>query len=121
VYDFFQESRNRGLLQKLAAAGVQMADEAPSNGGAKPLAGLTLVLTGRFADYSRQQAEEALAERGATITGSVSRRTSAVIAGEEPGSKVERAADLGIPVLGEAELSRMLSGSIDADALRRKE
>jgi DNA ligase (NAD+) len=121
VFDFFQEPRNLAVLDKLAAAGVSMEDEAHRNAGPKPLAGLTLVLTGRLADYSRQQAEEALTQLGATVTGSVSKKTAAVIAGEEPGSKVDRARELGIPVLGDNDLKSMLAGNIDAIGLTTKE
>jgi DNA ligase (NAD+) len=98
-----------------------MEDEAHQNAGPKPLAGVTLVLTGRLADYSRQQAEVALTQLGATVTGSVSKKTSAVIAGEEPGSKVDRARELGIPVLDDNDLNSMLAGNIDAIGLSTKE
>jgi DNA ligase (NAD+) len=121
VVDFFQEPRNIEVLDKLAAAGVRMEDETWQNAGPKPLAGLILVLTGRLSDYSRQQAEEALTQLGATVTGSVSKKTSAVIAGEEPGSKADRARELGIPVLDDNDLESMLAGNIDAIGLSTKE
>jgi len=121
VFDFFQEPKNIIVLEKLAAAGVQMEDESHQYAGPKPLAGMTLVLTGRLADYSRQQAEEALTQLGATVTGSVSKKTSAVVAGEEPGSKVDRARELGIPVLDDNDLKSMLAGKIDAVELKTEE
>ncbi len=121
VCDFFREPRNLEVLGKLAAAGVRTADEVTAASGAKPLAGYTLVLTGRFADYSRQQAEEALSTLGATVSGSVSKKTSAVIAGEEPGSKVDKAHALGIPVLGDTELVQLLSGDAELSRLTGKE
>ncbi|MCC6944422.1 MAG: NAD-dependent DNA ligase LigA [Thermomicrobiales bacterium] len=113
VYDYFQEPRNLAVIDKLAAAGVSLADQQEESTGPKPLTGLTLVLTGRLADYSRPQAEEALSSLGATVSGSVSKKTSAVIAGEEPGSKVDKAQQLGIPVLGDADLAAILDGSFD--------
>ncbi|MBX3071750.1 MAG: NAD-dependent DNA ligase LigA [Thermomicrobiales bacterium] len=113
VYDYFQEPRNLAVIDKLAAAGVSLADQQEESTGPKPLTGLTLVLTGRLADYSRPQAEEALSSLGATVSGSVSKKTSAVIAGEEPGSKVDKAQQLGIPVLGDVELAAILDGSFD--------
>ncbi|MGE3797975.1 MAG: NAD-dependent DNA ligase LigA [Thermomicrobiales bacterium] len=121
VYDFFREPRNVDVLDKLAAAGVRTADESASRSGPKPLAGYTLVLTGRLADYSRQQAEEALSALGATVSGSVSRKTTAVIAGEEPGSKVDKARELGIPVLGDTDLAAMLNGSFETSRITGKE
>jgi DNA ligase (NAD+) len=118
IFDFFQEPKNLAVLDKLDAAGVSMADHLEEVAGPRPLAGLTLVLTGRLADYTRQQAEESLANLGATVAGSVSKKTSAVIAGEEPGSKVDRANQLGVPVLDENDLRSILGGTFDVDRLR---
>lgn len=121
VFDFFREPRNQAVLTRLSSAGVNMADEAERSTAPRPLAGLTLVLTGRLADYSRQQAEETLTSLGATVSGSVSRKTSAVIAGEEPGSKVDKANQLGVPVLGDADLAAMLAGTFDLSQIAGKE
>ncbi|CAN5747024.1 NAD-dependent DNA ligase LigA [soil metagenome] len=121
IYDFFQEPRNLEVLSRLGAAGVQMADASTSPAGSQPLTGATFVITGRLKGYTRQQVETALSTLGATVTGSVSKKTSAVIAGEEPGSKVARARELGVPVLGETDLQSMLAGDFDLDRLSVKE
>ncbi len=121
VYDFFQEPRNIAVIDKLAAAGMRIADEQEETSGSKPLSGLTLVLTGRLANHSRSEAEEALTARGATVSGSVSRRTSAVIAGEDPGSKIDKANELGVPVLGDADLESMLLGDFDLSRITGRE
>jgi DNA ligase (NAD+) len=112
VYDFLQTPENRAVIEKFRAAGVLLADDDADAGPADgPLAGKTVVLTGRLSGMTRTEAEQALRRSGATIAGSVSKKTSAVFAGEEPGSKAERARELGIPILGEAELREILNGA----------
>ncbi len=109
IADFFAEPRNRDLIGKLAAAGVRMADApraAPD--GPQPLAGQTFVLTGRLESMSRPQAEARLKALGAQTVGTVTKKTTAVIVGAEPGSKAERAAALKVPVLDEAGLLALL-------------
>ena len=110
IVDFFAESRNRDLIAKLAAAGVRMADErraAPT--GPQPLAGHTYVLTGRLESMSRPQAEERLKALGAQAGSTVTKKTTGVIVGAEPGSKAERAVVLKVPVLDEAGLLALLA------------
>jgi DNA ligase (NAD+) len=119
VVEFFSEEPNRDLVRRLGAAGVTVAEEAPEADGEQPLDGMTLVLTGRLERHTRQEAETALRSMGATVTGSVSKKTTAVIAGEAAGSKAEKARSLDIPVLTEDDLAAMLSGEIPA-ALREK-
>jgi DNA ligase (NAD+) len=116
VFDFFQEPRNKEVIAKLQAAGVRTADAA-ANGGANaaPLKGLTLVLTGRFAAMGRTEAEERLRRLGANVTGSVSKKTSFVIAGEDAGSKADRARDLKVSLLDEAGLLLLLEGQFPSD------
>jgi DNA ligase (NAD+) len=112
VYDFFHEERNRAIIEKLRRAGVSMRDgETDRTNGAAPLAGKTFVLTGRLASMSRPQAEERLRRAGATVASSVSKKTSYVVAGEEPGSKADRARELNIPIIDEAALLALLDGS----------
>jgi DNA ligase (NAD+) len=109
IGDFFAESRNRDLIAKLAAAGVRMADErraAPT--GPQPLAGQTYVLTGRLESMSRPQAEARLKALGAQAGSTVTKKTTGVIVGAEPGSKAERALALKVPVLDEAGLLALL-------------
>ncbi len=75
----------------------------------RPLAGLTFVLTGALRDHTREEATAALKELGAKVSGSVSSKTSFVIAGESAGSKLTRAEQLGVPILGEADLEEILA------------
>ena len=112
VYDFLHTPANQAIIEKLRAAGVRLVDDdagpGPANG---PLAGKTVVLTGRLSGMTRGEAEAALRRSGATISGSVSRKTSAVFAGEDPGSKADRARELGVPILGEGDLREILRGA----------
>jgi DNA ligase (NAD+) len=114
VFDFFQEPRNQALIAKLGAVGVRTEETGSARANGSPLVGLTLVLTGRFAALGRTEAEERLRRLGANVTGSVSKKTSYVIAGEDSGSKETRARELGVPVLGEPELLSLLDGIIPA-------
>jgi len=110
VFDFFQEPRNVKVLRKLADAGVRTADDRVEGLAERPLEGLTIVLTGKFSTMGRTEAEEALRRLGANVTGSVSKKTSLVVAGEDAGSKADKATELGIPLLGEPELTALLDG-----------
>jgi DNA ligase (NAD+) len=109
VYDFFQEPRNRVVIDKLRAAGVQMAmdghEQIDRDG---PLAGKTVVLTGRLTSMTRPEAEAALKRAGANVAGTVSKRTAIVFAGEDAGSKAERAQALGVTIMNERELLDLL-------------
>lgn len=112
IADFFAEPRNRDLIAKLAAAGVRMADEprtAPT--GPQPLTGQTFVLTGRLESMSRPQAEARLKALGAQAVSTVTKKTTAVIVGAEPGSKAERAATLKVPILTEEDLLALLGSN----------
>ena len=110
VRGFADEPRNRALVAKLADAGVNMTSLQPEvpSGGAGPLAGRTFVLTGTLASMSREEATAALEALGAKVSGSVSRKTSGVIAGAEPGSKLDKARDLGVPVLTEEDFRALI-------------
>lgn len=110
IFDFFHEPRNQAVISKLVAAGVHTDDpnrRQPT--AATPLTGKSVVVTGRLASMTRSEAEERLRQAGAVVTGSVSKRTSYVVAGEEAGSKADRARELKVSVLDEAELLRLLS------------
>jgi DNA ligase (NAD+) len=113
IYDFFQEPRNRELLGKLRATGVRTEDDghAANGNGSGILSGQTVVVTGRLESMTRSQAEERLRRAGAAVTGSVSKRTSFVVAGEDAGTKADRAAELGVRIVSEAELLAMLGGN----------
>ena len=112
VYDFLHTVENLAVIEKLRAAGVRMADEAAGEAPADgPLAGKTVVLTGRLSGLTRSEAEALLRKAGANVAGSVSRKTTAVFAGEDAGSKADRARELGVPVLSEADLLDVLGGA----------
>lgn len=109
VFEWFQDPANRALIEKLRAAGVRMADEAPAIPAEEgPLAGKTIVLTGTLPSLSREEATRLAEEAGAHVASSVSRKTDFVVAGESPGSKLQRALELGVEVIDEAEFLRRL-------------
>jgi DNA ligase (NAD+) len=110
VHAFFGDPENRKLLDELEAVGVRPSAVvvAPGSGGAVPLLGKTFVLTGTLPKRSRAEAEALIKRHGGKVTGSVSKVTSYVLAGSDPGSKIEKARKLHIPVVDEQELERML-------------
>ena len=109
---FFRTPDNTSVIERLRAAGVTMADEAVAVGEEVPqvLAGLTFVLTGMLAHsgMTRDEAGARLKAMGAKVSGSVSKKTSFVVAGENAGSKYDKAVALGVPVLDEAQLLNLL-------------
>jgi len=111
VRSWFDEPRNEQLVERLGAAGVRLeASEAERQAaaGARPLAGRTYVITGTLSSMSREEATEALERLGAKVAGSVSKKTTAVVVGESPGSKADKARTLGIPALDEAALRALV-------------
>lgn len=107
VARFFREPRHRQLIERLATSGVNMTEPVPADGGG-PLAGQTYVITGTLPSLSRTQAQELIEQAGGRLTSGVSKKTTAVIAGGDPGSKRDRAKELGVPVIDEAELLRRI-------------
>lgn len=120
VYDFAQEERNQKLIERLAAAGLTVSEERDEADGARPLEGYTLVLTGKLDTMTRPEAEAALKAAGANITSSVSKKTSAVIAGADAGSKATKAEQLGVPLLDEGGIQTLLSGDIPDEIQARR-
>jgi DNA ligase (NAD+) len=112
IHDFTVEQVNRDLVAKLEAVGVRSQDDSSPETRQRPLAGLTLVLTGRLDKLTRPEAEATLRRLGANVTGSVSKKTSAVIAGADAGSKAAKAGQLGVPLLDEADLATLLAGQL---------
>ncbi len=110
VVDWLASRHNRLVLEKLRRAGVCMEEgRAPATAGYRgPLEGQTFVLTGTLPSLSREQAAERIKRAGGKVTSSVSARTSYVVAGESPGSKLDKARKLGLAVIDEAELLRMV-------------
>lgn len=113
VESWFAVPRNRELAGELAALGVRTDTDLPAPAAVEelPLHGATFVITGALEHGSRDEIKAALEERGAKVSGSVSGKTSALIAGEGGGSKLDKARDRGVPVLGDAELARLLDGA----------
>jgi DNA ligase (NAD+) len=110
VRAFADEAHNRALIAKLAAAGVNMASQQPPPEAAAQgsLAGKTFVLTGTLPTMTREDATAEIERRGGKVSGSVSRKTSYVVVGEDAGSKLEKARTLGIPTLTEEEFRTLI-------------
>jgi DNA ligase (NAD+) len=106
---FLQKEENRARIRRLAEVGVAMT-EAQAASADGPLAGKRVVLTGSLQDFTRLEAKEALEALGAEVAGSVSKKTDLVVAGAEAGSKLAKATSLGVRVLDEAGLKRLLAG-----------
>jgi DNA ligase (NAD+) len=104
---YFDEPRNVEVVRALKEAGVNMTGT-PSAPGEGPLAGKTLVLTGTLTSMTREEAEAAITALGGKVSGSVSRKTGAVVAGADPGSKLEKARSLGVPVLSEEDFKNLI-------------
>src|ERR1039458_9708808 len=97
LYRFFHEPHNRELIDRLRAAGLQFTYEAKRPKGG-PLKGLTFVITGTVPTLSREQAKELIESKGGKVSGSVSKKTSYVLAGEDAGGKLTKAQSLGLKV-----------------------
>jgi DNA ligase (NAD+) len=110
VHDFFQNEQNRALIKRLAGLGLKMTAEKKQR--STQLEGLTFVLTGTFPTLSREEAKEKIEAAGGKVSGSVSKKTNYVVAGEEAGSKLTKAQELGIEIIDEAALLAMLGGSL---------
>lgn len=108
IAEWFAEPRNRELVARLKAAGVNPArqqQDAPTN---RQLEGKQFVLTGRLMRFTRDEAKQMIEQRGGRVTGSVTKKTDYVVAGEDPGSKLDRAVELGVKVLDEQALVELL-------------
>ncbi|MDD2977601.1 NAD-dependent DNA ligase LigA [Aquabacterium sp.] len=112
IRTFFDQPHNREVVEQLRAAGVTWTEHEPSaaaDAATLPLFGKTLVLTGTLPTLSREEAKALIEEAGGKVAGSVSKKTHYVVAGEEAGSKLEKAQSLGVPVLDEAGLQALLA------------
>ena len=108
IHDFFARRANRALVEALRDAGVKMTAERKQR--STQLEGLTFVLTGTLPNMTREEAKEKIEAAGGKVAGSVSKKTSYVVAGEEAGSKLDKARELKVPVLDEDDLKGMLAG-----------
>ncbi len=108
VTEWFTVDWHRAIVDKWRAAGVRMADERDSS-VPRTLAGLTMVVTGSLTGFSRDEAKEAIIARGGKASASVSKKTDYVVAGDSPGSKYDKAIELGVPILDEDGFRRLLA------------
>jgi DNA ligase (NAD+) len=109
ILEFFGREKNRRLVEHLRAAGVDMTAEKKAR--STKLAGLTFVLTGTLPSLTREEAKSRIEAAGGKVAGSVSKKTNYLVAGEEAGSKLEKARELKVPVLDQAGLMKLLEGS----------
>ncbi|MEV5783829.1 MULTISPECIES: NAD-dependent DNA ligase LigA [Streptomyces] len=117
VKEWFAEDWHREIIRKWRAAGVRMEDEGSGEDeGPRPLEGLTVVVTGTLEHHTRDGAKDALQSQGAKVTGSVSKKTSFVVVGENPGSKYDKAMQLKVPVLNEDGFAVLLEQGPEAAA-----
>jgi DNA ligase (NAD+) len=108
IAEFFQEPRNRALVEQLRKAGLTFTGKKKERG--TKLAGKTFVLTGTLAHFTRDEAKKLIEDAGGRVSGSVSKKTDFVVAGSDAGSKLEKAKELGVPVIDEKGLKEQLEG-----------
>jgi DNA ligase (NAD+) len=108
IHEFFAEEKNRHLVEKLRRAGLTLSAEKKRK--SSQLEGLTFVLTGTMADLTREEAKARIEAAGGRVSGSVSKKTSYVVTGEEAGSKLDKARELKVPVIEQAQLLQLLGG-----------
>ena len=106
IYEFFQEPKNRELVERLRKAGLTFTGKKRERG--TKLSGKTFVLTGTLANLSRDEAKKMIEDAGGKVTGSVSKKTDYVVAGADPGSKLDKARELGVNVIGEEDLLQLV-------------
>jgi len=114
ITQWFAEDWHREIIEKWRRAGVRFTAEMPEGEGSDLLAGLTVVVTGTLTSHTRDGAKEALVSRGAKVTGSVSKKTDFVVVGDNPGSKYDKAVQLGLPVLDDGGFAVLLEQGPDA-------
>ncbi|GAA4979914.1 DNA ligase (NAD+) [Nonomuraea thailandensis] len=116
IKEWFEVDWHREIIERWRAAGVRMEDEPAPEKGPQTLEGLTFVVTGTLEGYTRDTAAEALTSRGGKVSGSVSKKTSFLVAGENAGSKYDKAVTLGVPILDGAGFEVLLNEGPEAAA-----
>ncbi len=112
IYQFFQSTAGKKTVEELRSLGVKLTEDAPPSAaalGGKDLTGKTFVVTGTLANYSRDEIEDLVKKLGGKATGSVSKNTDYLVAGENAGSKLEKAKQLGVTVLTEEEFEKLIA------------
>jgi DNA ligase (NAD+) len=110
VRDWLDHEENRRVVARLQEAGVRTEEATAASGTPQTLKGQQFVLTGALEHMTRDEAKAAIEARGGRVTSSVSKKTTAVVVGKDPGSKAEKAAELGVRLLTEDELATLLAG-----------
>jgi DNA ligase (NAD+) len=118
VFDHFRDSRNRAVIDKLRSAGVEFEHRGERTEAHADFAGRTFVVTGTLVNYKRPEVEALIKRLGGKASGSVSRKTDFVVAGEEAGSKLDKARELGVKVLSEDEFRAMLEQEMGEQSIR---
>lgn len=108
IYNFFHSTAGEKLVRELREAGVKLTEDARPKAAGAALAGKTIVVTGTLANYDRKQIEDTIKYHGGKVTGSVSKKTDFVLAGEDAGSKLAKARELGVPTITEEEFEKMI-------------
>ena len=108
IADFFRNEKNRAVIEQLRSYGVNMQASPETEEGSLPLKGITFVVTGTLPSLGRKEAAGLIEKHGGKVSGSVSKKTGFVVAGEAAGSKLTKAQELGVPVISEEELMRMI-------------
>ena len=116
VVAYFKNESNRRVIEKLRTAGVRLEDETRAEPARQPLSGLRFVVTGRLQDFSRSQIEDAIKEAGGAVSGSVSRKTDYLVAGEDTGAKLADAEALGVSILAEADFRKLVEERSESQA-----
>ncbi len=111
VAQFLASERGQAILDDLASLGVKMESDEPAIATSQALAGKTLVVTGTLVKYKRDEIKELIETHGGKASGSVSKKTDYVVAGEAAGSKLDKAKELGVPILTEDEFEALLRES----------
>jgi len=118
IVEWFRQERNQRIIERLRLAGLCMSEETGETGLPQPLDGLIFVITGTLTSMSREKAKSLIAEKGGKVTGSVSGKTSYLLAGDKPGgTKISSAQRQSVPVISEAELLRLVDGEERATGL----
>jgi DNA ligase (NAD+) len=109
IVAFFARERTRQLIDKLRLAGLKMEQEVSAAPASLPLSGMIFVISGTLPSWTRQEAQEAIEQSGGRVTSSVSKNTTYLLLGENPGSKLDRARELGVQAISETELRRLIA------------